>query len=402
VDHFRGQGLRAGIVEKDYYVTEALRILAGSASDKIIFKGGTSLSKGWNLIQRFSEDIDIFLDPLAFDPVLGKEGIDRELKKLRDAIAAHPALTFAPAESQTIGGFRRNDRFTYEQRFGGPGEVVNRVLLEAGAASGRQPTVILELQSLLGQFLRETGVSLGAEDEGAFPMRLLHFRRTFVEKMFAIHSKVELLKRDGAPLGGYARHYYDLFQLAAQPEVLDLLRSAEYADIKADYDQISRTHFPKSYLFPEGMSFARSDALFPPEKLAADLGSEYESQCKLLSASTAEIRPSASASRRRNVSRLPRNSCGETSPSRLASILRNQFGPTSMRICCHAGPALQPVRVEERCLAILEYQLAVDGPFIECDAAVPIQVQRQQFRWSLMEFAQSDLTIGIVVDQVDD
>ena len=31
---------------------------------QVIFKGGTSLSKGWNLIQRFSEDIDIFLDPL--------------------------------------------------------------------------------------------------------------------------------------------------------------------------------------------------------------------------------------------------------------------------------------------------------------------------------------------------
>ena len=65
------------MIEKDYYVTEALRIIAG-ASDKVIFKGGTSLAKGWNLIQRFSEDIDIFLDPAAFDPALGKRGIDRE------------------------------------------------------------------------------------------------------------------------------------------------------------------------------------------------------------------------------------------------------------------------------------------------------------------------------------
>ncbi len=37
--------------------------IAAAAPDKIIFKGGTSLAKGWNLIQRFSEDIDIFLDP---------------------------------------------------------------------------------------------------------------------------------------------------------------------------------------------------------------------------------------------------------------------------------------------------------------------------------------------------
>ena len=70
----------------------------------------------------------------------------------------------------------------------------------------------------------------------------LHFRRTFVEKMFAIHSKVELLKRDKKALGPYARHYYDLFQLSGHPEVEAMLRSPEYAAIKADYDQISRAH----------------------------------------------------------------------------------------------------------------------------------------------------------------
>lgn len=59
-EHFREQGLRPAIIEKDYYVTEALRAIATTVvKDVIIFKGGTSLSKGWNLIQRFSEDIDI-------------------------------------------------------------------------------------------------------------------------------------------------------------------------------------------------------------------------------------------------------------------------------------------------------------------------------------------------------
>jgi len=50
-DHFKGRGLRPAIIEKDYYVTEALRIIA-AAGDKVIFKGGTSLAKGWNLIPR--------------------------------------------------------------------------------------------------------------------------------------------------------------------------------------------------------------------------------------------------------------------------------------------------------------------------------------------------------------
>ena len=74
-EHFGVQGLRPAIIEKDYYVTEALRLIASAVPGRIIFKGGTSLSKGWNLIQRFSEDIDIFLDPLAFEPALGKNGM---------------------------------------------------------------------------------------------------------------------------------------------------------------------------------------------------------------------------------------------------------------------------------------------------------------------------------------
>jgi hypothetical protein len=281
-DHFRGRGLRPAIIEKDYYVTEALRIIATAAGDKVSLKGGTSLAKGWNLIERFSEDIDIFLDPATFRPALGNRAINRELKRLRDAIGAHDALTFIPEESQTIGGFGRNDRFSYAQRFGGPGEVAARVLVEAGTASGREPAATIELHSYLGQFLQQNGLSLNAEDERPFVMRLLHFRRTFVEKMFAIHSKVEIMKREGRPLGSYARHYYDLFQLAAREEVIAMLKSEEYAAIKADYDRISRKYFPKSYFHPQDMSFANSDALFPPSELSAAISAEYQAQCKML------------------------------------------------------------------------------------------------------------------------
>lgn len=281
-EYFHARGLRESVIEKDYYVTEALRIIAITAPDKIIFKGGTSLTKGWNLIQRFSEDIDIFLDPQAFQPPLGKNAINRELKKLRDAVAAHSALTFLDQESRTIGGFGRSDYFSYPQRFGGPGEVPGRVLVESGTASGREPTAMIELRSYLGQFLVENGATLNAEDEAPFSLPLLHFRRTFVEKMFAIHSKVEVLKGDGQRLGTYARHYYDLFQLANHPEVIAMLKSDEYAAIKADYDLISRESFPQSYFYPQDMEFANSDALFPPEDLSTILRVEYEAQCKLL------------------------------------------------------------------------------------------------------------------------
>lgn len=281
-EHFRGRGLRPAIIEKDYYVTEALRIIAATSGDKVIFKGGTSLSKGWNLIDRFSEDIDLFLDPIAFKSALGTNGINRELKRLRDAVGRHPALSFVRDESRTIGGFGRSDRFAYIQRFAGPGEVAARVLLESGTASGREPTDDMSLRSYLGQFLSETGVTLGAEDEQPFTMRLLHFRRTFVEKMFAIHAKVELFKRDGRPIGSYARHYYDLYQLAGRAEVAGMLASPEYAAIKENYDRISRAHFERNYFQPDGMSFARSEALFPPPGIAEAIARDYADQCRML------------------------------------------------------------------------------------------------------------------------
>ena len=62
-------------------------------------------------------------------------------------------------------------------------------------------------------------------------MRLLHFRRTYVEKMFAIHAKIEAFKQTGKEIGTYARHYYELFCLAERPEVLAMLQSDEYAPI---------------------------------------------------------------------------------------------------------------------------------------------------------------------------
>jgi predicted nucleotidyltransferase component of viral defense system len=112
-EHFKPRGLRAAIIEKDYYVTEALRQVANAAGDHIIFKGGTSLSKGWGLIDRFSEDIDLFLDPKSFEPALGTKAIDRQLKSLRNAVAEWPSLAHRQNESKTFGGSGRNDYFEY-------------------------------------------------------------------------------------------------------------------------------------------------------------------------------------------------------------------------------------------------------------------------------------------------
>ncbi len=280
--HFRDRGLRPAVIEKDYYLTEALRAVHAHAGTRVIFKGGTSLSKGWNLIERFSEDVDLFLDPEAWNPRLDERQSQRELKSLRDQVGKVVGLRHDPQHSRS-GTFGRSDSFTYQRQFDGPGEVANHVLLEVGTASGREPTEERPIDSLLAQFLRETGVALEAEDEAFFPMRLLHFRRTFVEKLFAIHSKVALyLERPDRGFGSYPRHYYDLACLAKRPEVTQMLASPEYETIRRDYDRISRQHYARDYRPPPELRFRASEALFPTGGLADVLEREYERQCSVL------------------------------------------------------------------------------------------------------------------------
>ncbi len=55
--------LGEAFVEKDYWITEILRVIARTLPERAVFKGGTRLSKGWGLLDRFSEDIDLFVNP---------------------------------------------------------------------------------------------------------------------------------------------------------------------------------------------------------------------------------------------------------------------------------------------------------------------------------------------------
>lgn len=76
-------GVPPQAVEKDVWVTLMLRVIFSSDhADRFIFKGGTSLSKAYNLIQRFSEDVDLGIDRthLGFDGELSK-GRDQALTK---------------------------------------------------------------------------------------------------------------------------------------------------------------------------------------------------------------------------------------------------------------------------------------------------------------------------------
>jgi hypothetical protein len=269
-------------IEKDYYVTEILRIVAERLGDKAMFKGGTSLSKGWELINRFSEDIDLFVNRAKFEPLPGTNKTDRILKELSEAVAEHPALTWLRDEGNTIGGFGREDYFQYESRFAELPGIRPVVLLEPGIQSGTFPTEVVPITSLIGRYLLEQGRADMADDLMGFDMTLLHFRRTFVEKMFALHGKVVRLLEDGHPLERHARHYSDLYVLAGKGEVRAMLTSTEYDQIRKDYDENSRRFFTKIYRPPKDLSFVDSPAFFPDTKLKEQLEWDYEMQCRLL------------------------------------------------------------------------------------------------------------------------
>ena len=274
--------LAEAFVEKDYWLTEILRVVATTLPDRAIFKGGTSLSKGWGLLDRFSEDIDLFVDPTV-DPPLAKRAIDRTLKNLSTDVASIDGL--ALLESNTIGGFGRIDTFGYRSRFSAIAGFPSTVRLEPGIQSGKQPTEDVEISSFVGELLHRRGATgdlANVDNLDPFTMTLLHFRRTFIEKLFALHGKVERLRADGHPLGRDARHYADIHVLADTDEVLAMLSSDEYAAIKSDYDANSRAFFPKSYRPPVGLTFADSDALFPPDELRAVIEPDYERECSRL------------------------------------------------------------------------------------------------------------------------
>lgn len=269
-------------VEKDYYVTEILRIVSDRLGDKVIFKGGTSLSKGWDLITRFSEDIDLFVNPDKFDPRPGKKKMDGILKGLSAAVEEHPALTWLKDEGTTIGGSSREDYFEYRTHFPALPGIRSVVRLEPGVQSGDFPTEEVPITSLVAKYLQEQGMGDIAEDLGAFEMTLLHFRRTFVEKLFTLHGKVVRLLEGGPPIGRDARHYSDLFVLAGEQQVRAMLESPEYQTIRKDYDEKSREFYGKFYRPPEDLSFAASPALFPDAELRQRLAADYEEQCRLL------------------------------------------------------------------------------------------------------------------------
>lgn len=258
------------IVEKDYFVTEALRSIHQQFGSLVIFKGGTSLSKGWNLINRFSEDIDLYVEPLDSE----QETMER-FQQLADCIACFPGFV-ERSGPRTRSSTSWTEEFTYVSKVPSFGGIRPVVLLEAGIQSADQPTETRNLTSIISQSLNLRNAHQETQDRNGFPMRLLHFRRTFVEKLFTLHSRVERSISQKRDLGRDARHYYDLAMLINHQETQNMLASSEYATICAEYRRLTATFYPAQLKYlPEGMNLQQSNALFPSEPHRAKLMAAY-------------------------------------------------------------------------------------------------------------------------------
>lgn len=232
----RRLGLSAGSVEKDLWVCWTLRSLfrLPSSGPHLTFKGGTSLSKGWKLIERFSEDIDIVIDR----EFLGFGGVDapeaaasnkqraKRLESLMLAAQHHIRDVLGPALEQEIqrlltstGRWKLepdaddpDDQtllFHYPPAMGATAYVRPVVKIELGARSDTEPSATPEITPYLADIFSDEVT------DSRFTVRAVAPERTFWEKVALLHEETY---REGtvAPKARLARHYYDLWCLVTR------------------------------------------------------------------------------------------------------------------------------------------------------------------------------------------
>lgn len=218
-------GLPAMAIEKDWWVVHTLALVFSmECAPALIFKGGTSLSKGWNLIQRFSEDIDLALDReyLGFAGDLNRQ----EIKRLRKASYAFMTEKFIRELTGKFAaaGFTNVDvRYTHTGQSDQDPIIIEiyypklteaesylrpGVLLEVGCRSLREPTT---------QRTFKTWVAEGFSDrpfaDKSVTLPIVNPERTFLEKIFLLHEEFQKPSQK-IRVDRLSRHLYDIEKLS--------------------------------------------------------------------------------------------------------------------------------------------------------------------------------------------
>lgn len=235
--------LNVAYVEKDFWAMESLRAMTLFCDERgapAIFKGGTSLSRGWGLTRRFSEDIDIVLD---FPDAMGKGTRDSILKGIAGAVREHLALAEGSTiESDSSTGVKRNIRVQYPVsfQFTSP-ELKEHVLLEVGSRGAASPSENRFLRSLVADFVVDN--AMAQQDEfvelSPFEVHLLAPERTLIEKIALLATQDDKFRRgDQEAFATRGRHLYDIHQVLGSAPVLTALDAMGPTNIAAESDDV--------------------------------------------------------------------------------------------------------------------------------------------------------------------
>ena len=220
-------GLNANSIEKDWWVTLVLNSLFnGLYGSHLVFKGGTSLSKCWQIIDRFSEDIDLAIDRefLGFPGELTKREIGKKLRKASCSFIRNELKTDIEQFILNCGidkeQFLLEVNITeesnvdpetlylhYESVLDNSDYVFNTVKIEVGSRSLMEPSEEVLVKSIIGELLPNAEFS-----DKEFQVKAVLPQRTMLEKAFLLHEMLQS-PTSGKEINRMSRHLYDLEKL---------------------------------------------------------------------------------------------------------------------------------------------------------------------------------------------
>jgi hypothetical protein len=241
-------GRPAHLLEKDVWVVWALQALYGAPfADALVFKGGTSLSKAYQAIRRFSEDVDLTYDIRAIAPdlTLAGDGVpptrsqeQRWTKTIRERLASWTRDVVAPllvdrlqqeGLDATVTIDADASRIAYRAATTGYGYVHPTVTLEFGARSTGEPHEMRSVTCDAAPYLTDVAFPTAA-------VSAMRPERTFWEKATAIHVYCCGGRFRGAE--HFSRHWYDLVALDATPFAEAALRDRDLAQRVARHKSV--------------------------------------------------------------------------------------------------------------------------------------------------------------------
>jgi len=214
-------------IEKDYWITLLLNRLSQSVYVKsVVFKGGTSLSKGYRLINRFSEDIDI----ATINENLSGNALKTKIRSIEKDITTGFTEIVEP-EITSKGSMFRKSVFQY------PSIVTNRlntiaqkrIIVEINSFANPYPYVCQNISSLITDFLLDANQKEAIKQYGlqSFCLNILDKRQTMVEKLVSL-IRFSFSENTTLALASKIRHFYDLYFLANDSECAEYIQSNDF------------------------------------------------------------------------------------------------------------------------------------------------------------------------------